>query len=159
MFPGRRRGGGGGNIGILLLAAQVMRMGVNNIPPVTLATVALQVAIFLRLGDLGRWFGPVSNVCMSAYKVWYRGDWKLLILATLTHADDIHLYYNMASMLWKGRQLEQKFKSVYFAFLLCVFTILTSIMYVALNIAFSQLLNDQSYELSCAVGFSGKLHR
>ncbi|XP_060079371.1 rhomboid-related protein 4-like [Ylistrum balloti] len=156
MFSGRRRGGRG-NFGVLLLGAQVMRMGVHNIPPVTLATVALQVAIYLQLGDLPKWFGHPQSVCMSVYKVWYKGYWKLLILAALTHGDDIHLYYNMASMLWKGRQLERKFKSVYFAFLLAIFTILSGIAYVALNMAFTFITDDQSYELTCAVGFSGVL--
>ncbi|XP_069104289.1 rhomboid-related protein 4-like [Argopecten irradians] len=157
MFPGRRRGGGRGNLGVLLLGAQIMRMGIHTIPPVTLTTVALQVAIFLQLGDLSRWFGTPRSVCMSAYKVWFKGDWKLLILAQLTHGDDIHLYYNMASMLWKGRKLENRFRSVYFAFLLVVFTILCGITYIGLNMALAFLTDDQSYELTCAVGFSGVL--
>jgi len=61
----------------------------------------------------------------------------------------------MASFLYKGRQLERKFKSFYFAYLLVIFTVLTSVMYVALNIALGRLLNDRSYEMTCAVGFSG----
>ncbi|XP_033761124.1 rhomboid-related protein 4-like [Pecten maximus] len=156
MFAGRRRGGQG-NLGVLLLGAQMMRMGIHTIPAVTLATVVLQVAIFLQLGDLPRWFGPPRSVCMSAYKVWYKGNWKLLILASLTHADDIHLYYNMASMLWKGKQLENRFKSLYFAFLLAVFTILCGVVLIGLNMALTFFTDDQSYELTCAVGFSGVL--
>ena len=151
MMP-RRRGQG---MGLMFLAMQVMNMGVENIPPVTLATVAMQVAIFLQIGDLTRWFPSANHVCISAYKVLDRKEWQTLILGSLFHADDIHLYYNMASMLWKGRTLERKFKSVYFAYLLTVFTVLTSIVYVGLNVALSHLLQDRSYAMTCAVGFSG----
>ncbi|KAK3093816.1 hypothetical protein FSP39_020554 [Pinctada imbricata] len=150
----RRRGQG---LGLALLALQVMNIGVENIPPVTLATVAAQVAIFLQIGDLSRWFPSANTVCISAYRVMDRKEWQTLILGALFHADDIHLYYNMASMLWKGRQLERRFKSVYFAYLLTVFTVMTSIVYVGLNVALSHLLQDRWYNMTCAVGFSGVL--
>lgn len=150
MNPGRRRGG----LGLFLLATQIINIGIDNIPPVTLASVALQVAIFLGLGDLGRWFYSAQSVCINSFKVWYQSQWNVLILSALYHADDFHLYYNMVSFLWKGRILERKFKSVYFAYLLAVFTILTSIMYVGINMLLARI-SDESYLLQCAVGFSG----
>lgn len=152
MVGGRRRGHG---FGLFLLAGQIMNVGVNRIPPVTLVTIAVQVAIYLELGDLDRWFYSPDIVCISAYKVWMQSQWKVLILSALYHADDIHLYYNMASFMWKGMTLEKKFKSVYFAILLVIFTLLTSMTYVGLNMVMAELMNDKSYMLSCAVGFSG----
>jgi len=37
----------GSNIGLLLLASQVFQLGIDNIPPVTLATLGLNVYLFL----------------------------------------------------------------------------------------------------------------
>lgn len=145
----------GQNLGVFLLAMQIMNIGIENIPPVTLISTILQVAIFLEIGDLYRWFPSPGHVCISAFNVWDRKEWYRIILGSLYHAHDFHLYYNMASFLWKGRQLERRCGSVYFGFLLAVFTVLTSIVYVALSIALSEVLDDRSYRMTCAVGFSG----
>lgn len=153
-YLGGRRSRGSG-IGVLLLGAQMMNMGFENIPPVTLASVLLQAAIYLQFGDLTKWFPNVGKVCLSVYHVMYRKEWRRLILSALFHADDIHLYYNMASFLYKGRLLERKFKSVYFAYLLTIFTVMTSVVYIGLNTALERILDDTHYELVCAVGFSG----
>lgn len=153
-YLGGRRSRGSG-LGVMLLGAQMLNMGVENIPPVTLGSVVFQAAIFLQFGDLMKWFPNAGKVCLSVYHVMYRKEWRRLILSALFHADDIHLYYNMASFLYKGRLLERKFKSIYFAFLLAVFTVLTSLVYIGLNIALEKIYDDTHYELVCAVGFSG----
>lgn len=145
----------GQNLGVFLLVMQIMNIGIENIPPVTLMSTVLQVAIFLEVGDLYRWFPSPSHVCISAFNVWDRKEWNRIILGSLYHAHDIHLYYNMASFLWKGRQLERRFGSVYFGFLLVIFTVLTSLVYVAISIVLSEVMDDRSYRMTCAVGFSG----
>lgn len=153
MFQGRRRGQ---NIGVWLLALQLYNYGFDKIPPVTLVAIIGQAAIFLGLGDLDRWFGSLGDVCISTHYVLRQKQWKRLIFGTLVHASDMHLYFNMISLLWKGVFLEKKFKSQYFAYLLTVFTVLTSVTLVGLNWLMSEVLGDKSYELShCAVGFSG----
>ncbi|XP_005106015.1 rhomboid-related protein 4 [Aplysia californica] len=146
---------GGGNLGVMLLAAQMMNMGLEHIPPVTLALVVGQAAIFLDL--FPRQFPSPHAICMSSYLVYEHHDWQRMILAAFYHASDMHLYFNMVSLLYKGITLERRFGSPYFAYLVAVFTPLTSIVYVGLGIALSQLLGDQSYLTSCAVGFSGVL--
>lgn len=155
-YLGGRSGGRG--LGVLLLGAQMMNVGVENIPPVTLGAIVLQSAIFLQFGDLMKWFPNVGKVCISTYHVLYRKEWRRLILSALFHANDIHLYYNMASFLYKGRLLEHKFRSVYFLYLLVVFTVLTSLTYLGLNMALEKVLDDSSYDLVCAVGFSGMFY-
>ena len=40
-----------------------------------------------------------------------------MVLSQLFHADDMHLYFNMASLLVKGRSLERRFGSFYFAWM------------------------------------------
>lgn len=132
-----------------------MNMGVENIPPVTLALVAGQVAIFLDL--LPQYFRTAQSVCMSSYLVWHRGNWERLLLSAFFHADDMHLYFNMASLLVKGRSLEKRFGSVYFFWLVSVFTALTSVFYVGINLLLEERLQDHTYAMHCAVGFSGVL--
>ena len=145
----------GQNLGLFLLMMQVMNIGIENIPPVTLISTIVQVVIFLELGNVYKWFPSPSHVCISAFNILDRQEWKRMILGSLYHADDFHLYYNMVSFLWKGRQLERRFGSVYFGFLLVIFTVLTSIVYVAINVIMSEVFDDRSYRMQCAVGFSG----
>ena len=100
---------------MMLLLSQVFNIGIENIPPVTLALVAGQTAIFLDF--LPQHFPSAAGVCMSSFLVWHRNDWRRLIVSQFFHADDFHLYYNMASLLMKGRSLERRFGSTYFAYM------------------------------------------
>ncbi|KAL8595913.1 hypothetical protein ACOMHN_018225 [Nucella lapillus] len=153
MQPQGRRGG---NLGVLLLGAQILNMGVENIPSVTLALVVGQAAIFMGK-FFPEYFGRATSVCMSTYLVWHRQDWKRMFLSQFYHSDDMHLYFNMASLLIKGRSLERRFGSVYFLWMVSVFTALTGAGYVAINLLLEEKLHDHSYATQCAVGFSGVL--
>ena len=131
-----QRGRRGGNLGVLLLAAQIMNIGIENIPPVTLALVAAQTAIFLNF--LPQYFYSAASVCMSTYLVWHRQDWKRLILSQFFHADDMHLYFNMASLLVKGRSLERRLGSAYFFWMVSIF-----LLYYYISKIFHFLINLQ----------------
>ncbi|XP_052217856.1 rhomboid-related protein 4-like isoform X2 [Dreissena polymorpha] len=155
MFRGGRHRGQ--NFGVLLLGMQLMNYGFDKIPPVTLVSIVGQTLIFLGIGDLDRMFGSVRDVCISTQLVVFQRQWKRLVLGALVHADDMHLYFNMASLLWKGSTLERRFKSPYFAYLLLVFTVLTSAVLCGLNYLMALVNEDPSYNLTCAVGFSGVL--
>ncbi|XP_064639136.1 rhomboid-related protein 4-like [Lineus longissimus] len=156
MFRGRNRGTQGGGLAIMLLAYQLMQVGFDRIPPVTLAAILGQVLVFLKLIDIP--WPSLDDVCISSNQVWNRGDWTRLILGVFHHADQWHLYYNMSSFLWKGINLERKLGSGYFAFLLAVFTVLQSTILVAVNMLLGNyIMNDASYLSQCAVGFSGVL--
>ena len=61
----------------------------------------------------------------------------------------------MASFMWKARTLERVYGSLYFAYLMAVFSVLTSTLYVALNYFLAEGLDSLSYVNTCAVGFSG----
>ena len=102
---------------------------------------------------------PVSwdahTVCLSAQAVLKWREYERLILSAFEHGDDIHLYYNMLSFLAKGRSLERHFGSPYFAYLLSVFTVLTSATYVGLEVLLSEVLHDKQHYKTCAIGFSG----
>lgn len=163
MFRGRGRHRGYGRrregIALALLAMQIYQVGIRHIPPTTLATVALNVAIYLRaLNSFFKSFiryPSITNICVSTSQVLYKRDWPRLFLAAWFHLDEWHLYYNMASFLWKGIQLERRLGTIYFAYLIAVFSVLTNLVMVGVNIAAAELLDNGSYIHTCAAGFSG----
>lgn len=139
------------NAGLLLLLYQISQVGLQNIPSVTLAVLILNVFFFLNP------MRPLHEACISVKEAFYRQNWQRLLLSPVHHVDDWHLYYNMVSMLWKGIMLERKLGSVWFAYIIAVFSVLTGIVYVLLEFMLVKILNDPSYEMNCGVGFSGKL--
>uniref|UniRef100_A0A9R1SQ03 Rhomboid domain containing 1 n=2 Tax=Cyprinus carpio TaxID=7962 RepID=A0A9R1SQ03_CYPCA len=148
MMRNRQRGS---DLGLLLLAGQVFQLGIDNIPPVTLATLGLNVYLFLFPAK------PLLQTCLSVQEAfWYR-DWRRLLLSPFHHVDDMHLYFNMASLLWKGINLERKLGGAWFAYLLSVFSVLTGLVYLLLETGLTHMTEDSSYSLQCAVGFSGVL--
>ncbi|XP_042595826.1 rhomboid-related protein 4 isoform X1 [Cyprinus carpio] len=141
----------GSDLGLLLLASQVFQLGIDNIPPVTLATLGLNVYLFLFPAK------PLLQTCLSVREAYLYRDWSRLLLSPFHHADDMHLYFNMASLLWKGIKLERKLGGAWFAYLLSVFSLLTGLVYLLLETGLTHMTEDSSYSLQCAVGFSGVL--
>lgn len=94
-------------MGLILLLIQVARVGLEHIPPVTLFVGALNVLLhYVDVLPLS-----VYDVCIGAGAVWHHRDLRRLLLASYYHLDDMHLYYNMTSLLWKGRDLEPRIGS------------------------------------------------
>ena len=133
-------------------------------PPVTLFFLALNIATFLfpiQLFSFRLW--DVSQNCLFPQKILslissqnYFGFLNRLILSSIIHVDEQHLYYNMISFLIKGIQLEQLLGS--FSFLqLVLYSILASHSIMVLLSAFlTQIPSFESHSgfYSCAVGFS-----
>ncbi|KAG3275406.1 rhomboid-related protein 4 isoform X1 [Ictidomys tridecemlineatus] len=139
------------NMGLILLLSQIIQVGINNIPPVTLATLALNIWFFLNP------MKPLYNSCLSVEKCYQQKDWQRLLLSPFHHADDWHLYFNMASMLWKGINLERRLGSRWFAYIISTFSLLTGVVYLLLQFGFAELMDEPDYRRNCAVGFSGVL--
>ncbi|XP_009874052.1 PREDICTED: rhomboid-related protein 4 [Apaloderma vittatum] len=137
--------------GLLLLLYQISQVGLQNIPGVTLGVLVLNIFLFLT----PLW--QPHEACLSVREGFHRRDWQRLLLAPFHHADDWHLYYNMVSMLWKGIMLEKKLKSTWFAYIIAVFSVLVGVVYMVLEFMLVKVLDDPSYEMNCAVGFSGVL--
>ena len=88
----------------------------------------------------------------------------------ITHADEYHLYYNMASLLVKGSQLEPMYGSLGFLMLVVELGFTSNILYVGLAYLlrssrrrvggvldlYSTIMDPQLWN-NCAVGFSGIL--
>lgn len=139
------------NVGLLLLLSQIYHVGINNIPPVTVATLALNIWFFLNP------LKPLFSSCLSVEKCYQQKDWQRLLLSPLHHVDDWHLYFNMASMLWKGINLERRLGSRWFAYVIATFSLLTGVVYLLLEFALAELLDEPGFRKNCAVGFSGVL--
>lgn len=138
------------NAGLILLCSQIFRVGLNNIPPVTLATLGLNVWFFLNP------LKPLYSSCISVESCYQQKDWQRLLLSPLHHADDWHLYFNMVSMLFKGFNLERRLGSKWFAYIIATFSVLTGVVYMLLQFVFAELMDEPDLRRNCAVGFSGK---
>ncbi|XP_018423876.1 PREDICTED: rhomboid-related protein 4 [Nanorana parkeri] len=141
----------GANTGLLLLFAQIYQFGFNNIPPVTLALLGLNIYLFLNP------LKPLLYVCISVHEGFHHRDWERLLLSPFHHVDDWHLYFNMVSLLWKGTKLEKRLGSVSFAVIVAAFSQLIGVVYVLVQLLLAEYMNDPAYKMQCAVGFSGVL--
>ncbi|KAI5930539.1 Rhomboid-related protein 4 [Manis javanica] len=139
------------NAGLILLLSQIFHVGINNIPPVTLATLALNIWLFLTP------LKPLYSTCISVEMCYQHRDWLRLLLSPLHHASDWHLYFNMASMLWKGVCLERRLGSKCFACIVTTFSLLTGLVYLLLESALAEFTGEPGFRRNCAVGFSGVL--
>lgn len=149
-MSGRRRQTRGG-FGLLLLASQIMNIGPGRIPPVTLLTVAVNVIVYMKLIPS---LPSVHAACTSNNYVLVKRQWPRLFYSSFYHLDDMHLYFNMVSFIWKGMKLENKMKSKKFAIVICLFSLLTQVVMLAVNKVFAELLSDDQYLFTCAAGFS-----
>ena len=149
---GRRHHGGGrrGGMGLILLLAQMNRMGFGNIPSVTMGVIIANVYTFLTNSV------RFSDVCLSLYGI-MRGQYFRLLTSAFVHADDWHLSYNMTSFMWKGAQLERAMGTAKFISLLLVFILSTPIihMMICYTLLESQLDQQGQWASECAIGFSG----
>lgn len=165
---GRRRGrgmwqrrgyGAGGGLGAILLGMQLVNLfnyfRNNEILPVTLGVVGLNVLTYFQPSILHLRWPSLAEACVSVQKVWFERQWKRILTAPFFHAGDMHLYFNLASFVWKGISLERKFGSGYFLYMIAVFSVATNLVYLAVNWVLAELLGQWSFVQSCAVGFSG----
>lgn len=112
----------------------------------------LQVLLYLGVINVpwSKW-----DVCISADKVLKSKDYRRFIFSAFEHGDDMHLYYNMASFIIKGRTLENRYGSSNFAFLLAFLICMTNAFYIAIAKFGGEFLDDYSMMRTCAIGFSG----
>lgn len=144
------------NYGVYLLAYQLFNS--RSIPPVTLAAILFQVVIFLGyIPALGQ--HKTEAMCLLPSRILHRLEWIRLLASVFMHADDMHLYFNMVSLLWKGRRLEPLLGSGRFLLLLITFAVTTSCTMVGLSYLADEIfhIGGMSFMSQCAVGFSGVL--
>ena len=138
-------------LGLLLLGYQIFKnIGLTNIPPVSLLAILAQVGVYLQ-------FLVVPRLCISGAAVWYDGDYMRLLVPAFRHTNDIHLYYNMVSLAWKGLEMERRLGSIKYLLTLAVLVVTSSSLYVLLSLLGSDLLESPALLNQCAIGFSGVL--
>lgn len=124
---------------------------------VTPVIAVLHVAVYFQYIKLTDWFHREENFYLSVDHVIYHRQLHPLVLATFSHSDNIQWLIIMISFVYKSFKLEQIFKSTICLFLLAASTVFTSLIYIALNMAFERVFKDESYNTLCAVGLSGNL--
>eukprot|EP00123_Amoebidium_parasiticum_P020343 comp4797_c0_seq1/m.933 comp4797_c0_seq1/g.933 ORF comp4797_c0_seq1/g.933 comp4797_c0_seq1/m.933 type:complete len:374 (-) comp4797_c0_seq1:271-1392(-) len=154
---GRGRGRSRGGFGVYMLVMQLMQIGLENIPSVTLALIALQSYIFINPADMH--IPSLQEACISANMILRRGQWYRLFLSAFLHGDDYHLYYNMSSLAWKGLILEPRYGPVRYAATIAALVVLSGAFYVVLVSVLVAIYGPYAPLVGpdCAVGFSGVL--
>lgn len=152
----RGRGRGRGGSGVTLLAFQLLHIGLENIPPVTLSLIAFQTMLYINPLN---WYLPTRIYCLSAHHIIKMGQWGRIVTASVLHGDDWHLYYNMLSFTWKGRKLEPVYGSVAFACLVMQLVILSGLFYVGLVKCLLSFYGTHAPLIGpdCCIGFSAVL--
>lgn len=140
--------------GIYLLCLQVMNFGIDKIPPATLILIIVQVLLYIGLIKVP-W--NAEEVCISTIKIFKYRDWNSFIVSNFEHGSDMHLYYNMVSLILKGSYLEPMYGTMNFIILVSVLSLGCSAMYIFLGYALMQLTGDYGYYIQCAIGFSAVL--
>ena len=116
-------------------------------PPVTLALMAFMIAIYLQPS-----FAPsISATCLSPSNA----DPFRMIGSAFLHASDMHLYYNMSSLLWKGVQIELAAGSTIFTAMISILLLLSHGLYIIVGNVVGDSLPFGG--AGCAVGFSAVL--
>ena len=159
MFGGTRRrgrrGGGGGYLMFMLLQlfAQVQRL--ERKPPATLAMMGAMIALYLQ-PELSS--SSLGEVCLSPALVLRDLDLFRLVGSAFVHAGDMHLYYNMSSLLWKGVQIELAAGSAAFVAMCATLLVLSHGLVVAVGYVLGPLTGAMPEAFTnCSVGFSGVL--
>lgn len=84
-------------------------------------------------------------------------DLRRLFLSAFYHVDDVHLVFNMTSLMWKGVQLEGRYGSKQFAMMVGVLLGLSHGLVVVSAKLLSKVANVHGPMYECAVGFSAVL--
>lgn len=152
---------------VFMLIMQLLQIGIDNIPPVTLASIGLCIAVHLQF------LPSFHNVCFSAALLFAPSVVSVTgsILPTIkgavrshfSHVTDFHLYYNMMSWVYKARAEERRMGSELF-FLWTVCALLgTTLSYIGITSLLILFTDPDTFgpfahwfdPTSCVMGFSG----
>ena len=133
-------------------------------PPVTIVLLFLNIwPHFFDVNVLGYEMSSIGENCIYPAKVvtslvdGHGLSLNRIVLGGFIHVDELHLYYNMMSLCWKGINLELKMGSAAFLQLI-VFSLIVSHALLVISAYILYMYTDftSSYH-TCAVGFSAVL--
>lgn len=78
-------------------------------------------------------------------------------MSAFVHADSMHLYYNMASFLWKGVSLEFLMGSQSYGVLLLFSLVTSQTLLLLMSWVLAEAVHIGGPMRACTVGFSGVL--
>uniref|UniRef100_A0AC35TWW9 Rhomboid domain-containing protein n=1 Tax=Rhabditophanes sp. KR3021 TaxID=114890 RepID=A0AC35TWW9_9BILA len=140
-------------MGVLLLAQQLFAAG--PIPPITFAFIMAQIGIYTGfIPPLDPFF--TRDFCLLPRAIIKNKQWYRLLIPVFMHADDWHLYYNMISLLYKGKTLERHLGSSKFVSIILALVILTPLIHLIIAVGLDKLMAMPRFLNECTVGFSGK---
>jgi rhomboid domain-containing protein 1 len=155
------------NLALVILFDLLQRISqLEHKPPVTLFLIAVNVFMFYPQflpREIAAQIVPrsLSSACLNASWIIQRKQWHRLILSAFTHADDIHLYYNMLSLLVKGYTIETQLGSKKFLMITSELLVYSHGLIVLLSWLLMRFGNsayfDAMYFDTCAVGYSAVL--
>merc|ERR1719433_2397354 len=99
----------------------------------------------------------VSEGCLNPSRIIELGEYPRLVISAFLHADDWHLYYNMASLLYKGTRLERHMGTGRFLCFILIAVLGCGVIYVAIAVGMVYFLGESGTYYGCGVGFSGVL--
>lgn len=168
----RRRNRTGANPTIIFLIAQIYQNleQLPHKPPVTIVLIFINIIAYIHpdVNVFGFYLNNIGQNCIQPSKIitsiFANDPWPLnrLILSAIIHADDMHLYYNMTSLCWKGINLELQMGSESFAKLVAFSLIVSHSIMIGLSYFLYLYIEPLGYPNisgynSCAVGFSAVL--
>ena len=145
---------------------QLQRLPVK--PPITIGLLFINIATFVlpNANFLDYDLTNIQQNCILPKTIitnFYKyGELNLnrILFSSIIHADDVHLYYNMTSLCWKGISLEISMGSQSFLGLVIFSLIASHSIMIFLSYTLTEILrldpNITGYN-SCAVGFSAVL--
>ena len=130
-YGGRGRRGGGINPFFYYYVYRMYQQyqAVPNKPHGTLVVMAVMAAYYFDafplLNDI---IGDISSACFSPAKILRDFEFQRLLFSGFIHGDELHLAYNLSSLLTKGIKLEERYeggRAEKFVLLFCVVSVLT----------------------------------
>ena len=118
------------------------------------------------LNQMGRWFAslfpdnPLRFPGQQASGSLLTVSYNRLLLSSVIHNDDMHLYYNMLSLLFKGINLERHMGSEEFLFLVVFSLVISHTLHVIISYSLFEIIGlssaDAKYDTN-SIGFSAVL--
>ncbi|OQS06535.1 hypothetical protein THRCLA_01425 [Thraustotheca clavata] len=124
-------------------------------PPVTLALMGGMAGLFLYRDMPGMPTARKYALCPA--EIVRQKSLSRLVVSAFLHGDEWHLYNNLASLLWKGVQLELSLGSQRFLQMVGILLILSHSIDVGASYALSIYMNSNQPIRQCSIGFSAVL--
>ncbi|KAJ0390523.1 hypothetical protein P43SY_011001 [Pythium insidiosum] len=145
------------SVALLLMLLQHVRR-LDHKPPFTLGLMGIMCGLHYQKLLTPWHFDRFSlSVTLCPDRILYRWELSRLVMSALLHGDDMHLYHNMISFLWKGYHLEHRFGPLRFATIIAILLLLSHGCIVIVSYALSKFAHMHGPLHQCSIGFSAVL--